>query len=108
MPGTLMIQSIIDEIGIHAAIAGLDHIEYGAFTSSILLLSTLDHVGLAMAFCNEDLKHQASSTSTAVALSAAQKKGGNMINCTVCNVMNYSLSSTNIPCTPSFLGNTLT
>ena len=68
---TLTVQNVIDEIGIHTAIAGLDHIEYGPFTSSIPLLGILNHNTIATAFCNEDLKHQASSASSAAALSMA-------------------------------------
>ena len=38
-PSTLTIQNIIDEIGIHAAIAWLDQAKYGAFTLSPLQLA---------------------------------------------------------------------
>ena len=48
-PSMLSIQTLIDEIGIHAAVTGLDYIEYGAFKSSILLLSTLNHASITMA-----------------------------------------------------------
>lgn len=48
-PSMLTIQNI-NEIGIHAVITRLDHVEYSTFTSSILLLSTLDHAAITMAF----------------------------------------------------------
>ena len=37
----LTVQNVIDEIGIHATIAGLDHDEYGAFTSSYCSVSLI-------------------------------------------------------------------
>jgi transposase InsO family protein len=83
-PSTLTVQNIIDEVGIHAAITGLDHVDYGAFTSSLLLLGTLDRAAIATAFRNEDLKRQASSTSSTAALSAAQKKRSGITTCSVC------------------------
>ena len=83
-PSTLTIQNVIDEIEIHTAIARLDHVEYGAFTSSILLLGTLDQAAISTAFRNEDLKHQASSASSAAALLAVSKKRNNIITCAIC------------------------
>ena len=83
-PSTLTFQNIFDEIEIHAAITGLDHIEYGAFTSSILLLGILDHNTIATAFCNEDPKCQASSASSAAALSTAQGKERKILTCAIC------------------------
>ena len=65
---TLTIQNIVDEVSIHATITGLNQVEYGAFTSSLLLISTLDCTTISTAFHNEDLKHQVSSASTAAAL----------------------------------------
>ena len=51
VPSTLCtMQNIIDKISIHTAITGLDQAKYGAFTFSLLLISTLDHTTMAMAF----------------------------------------------------------
>lgn len=61
MPSMLIVQNIMDEVGIHAEIMGLNQIEYGAFTSSLLLISTLDHAIISTAFCNKDLNLQGSS-----------------------------------------------
>jgi gag-polypeptide of LTR copia-type len=49
-PSTLTATDIINEIGVHAAISGLDQTEYGMFTSSLLLLGDLDHGKVATAF----------------------------------------------------------
>ena len=81
----LTIQNIIDEIGIHTAIVGLDQTEYGAFTSSLLLIGMLDCTTLSTAFRNEDLRHQANITSSASgALSTARGRKGVITTCTVC------------------------
>jgi gag-polypeptide of LTR copia-type len=49
-PSTLTVADIMNEIGVHTAMAGLDHAEYGAFTSSLLLLGKLDCRTVATAF----------------------------------------------------------
>jgi hypothetical protein len=49
-PSTLTTQKIIDDIGVHAVLTGLDKAKYGAFTSSLLLISTLDRTTIATAF----------------------------------------------------------
>lgn len=49
-PSTLIMQNIINEIGIHVALMGLDQTKYRAFTSSLLLISTLDCTTMAMVF----------------------------------------------------------
>ena len=85
-PSMLTIQNIINEIGIHAVITRLDHVEYSTFTSSIFLLSTLDHAAITMAFWNEDLKHQASSASSVIS-----KKKSNTMACTVCKRKGHTL-----------------
>ena len=41
-PSTLTAKDALDEGGMHAAIRGLNHEDYGAFTSSILLLGKLN------------------------------------------------------------------
>ena len=91
MPSTLTVQNVIDEIGIHTAIARLDHVKYGAFTSSILLLGTLDQAAISTAFQNEDLKCQASSASAAAALSAVSKKRNNIITCAICKKQGHTV-----------------
>ena len=88
---TLAVQNTINEIGIHAAIAGLDHVKYGAFTSSILLLSTLDQAAISTAFQNEDLKCQASAASSAAALLAVSKKRNNIVTCAVCKKQGHTV-----------------
>ena len=61
VPSTLTITNIINEVSIHAAITGLDEVEYGSFASSLLLLGNLNCTTLMSAFRNEDIKCQVSS-----------------------------------------------
>ena len=82
-PSTLTIQNIIDVIGIHAAIAGLDQAEYGPFTLSLLLIGTLNHTTVSTAFRNKDMKHQANLVS-GTALSVTKGKKTTITMCAVC------------------------
>jgi gag-polypeptide of LTR copia-type len=49
-PTTLTISDIVNEIGVHAAMSGLNHTEYGSFTSLLLLLGKLDRGTITTAF----------------------------------------------------------
>jgi Pol polyprotein, beta-barrel domain len=89
-PSSLTVPDIVNEISIHAAISGLHQAEYGAFTSSVLLLGKLDRRAIATAFQNKDLKREASLASSALttgALATSHMKRTNSnsnATCTVC------------------------
>ena len=65
---TLTAKDALDKVGMYTAITRLNHEDYRAFTSSILLLGKLDQATMIMAFQNEDLKWQSLTSSQVAAL----------------------------------------
>ena len=87
VPTTLTVEDIVNEIGIHTALTELDHKDYEAFTSSLLLFGKLDRATMVTAFQNENLKQQPSSNLQATALATASMKQNNsnaIATCSVC------------------------
>jgi Pol polyprotein, beta-barrel domain/gag-polypeptide of LTR copia-type len=95
-PTTLTSKEIIEEIGTHAAISGLEHAEYGWFTSSLLLLGKLNCGTITTAFQNEDLKQQLSAASSATALAdqhARRLNANRNATCTLCKRRGHQLDT---------------
>lgn len=83
-PSALTVQNIIDKIGVHVAIAGLNQIKYSTFTSSLLLIGMLDCTTVSTAFQNEDMKRQANLVSSGTALTIARGKKTTIQTCMAC------------------------